>query len=94
MLASRGPVYTSRQAATKRGEARADAYHDGCDCVAVLVTDYNSWEGRRSFEKLEDLWLDTGAKHSNADARNAFRRAWDRKVRGGETGEYLADTMK
>ncbi len=93
MLASRGPIYSSEYIATHRGGASAKAYHDGCDCVAVLVLS-KDWEGARAHENLENLWEQTGRKHSGKAARNAFRRSWDRRVRRGETGDYIADTMK
>lgn len=94
MLASRGPVYESEYIALHRGGASAKTYHDGCDCVAVLVLDYNLWEGRKAHMELEALWQQETTRKSGKTARNAFRREWDRKVRGGETGDYIADTMK
>ena len=106
MLASRGPVYNSRESALGRGGNPLNLYHTAhlnkngklvggdCDCIAVLVVDYDTWEGRKAFEQLETLWLDTGAKASNAEARNAFRREWDKQVRSGETGDYIAESMK
>ena len=105
MLASRGPVYTSQEAAIGRGGNPLDAYHKPyidkrgalvggvCDCIAVLVTSYGSWEGRESWEALEDLWDQTGGKKSNKAARNAFRREWDKQVRAGETHQYLAPSL-
>ena len=83
MLASRGAVYTSREAATtvggwgfkehysdghdrgriwKQGRVRGtqkagDAYHDNCDCTAVLIADPKSnWDGKRDAEKLKKVW--------------------------------------
>lgn len=94
MLASRGPIYSSEYIALHRGGASAKTYHDGCDCVAELVLDPDKWAGRKAHEQLEDLWRQTGGKASGKAARNAFRREWDKKVRRGETGEYIAETMK
>lgn len=106
MLASRGPVYTSRETAIGRGGNPLNAYHvpypnkNGkvvggvCDCVAVLVTSYTKWEGRAAWEALETLWENSGGKHSNKAARLAFRRVWDKKVRDGDTGQYLPDSIK
>jgi hypothetical protein len=94
MLASRGPVYRSDKSALFRGGASADAYHDGCDCVAVLVRKGIPWEGQESHEVLDKLWQATGGKFSGKDARNAFRREWDRTVRSGGSGDFVADTMK
>lgn len=93
MLASRGPVYSNEYIALHRGGARADKYHDGCDCIAVLVLG-PEWEGRQAFEQLEQLWQETTTKKSGKGARNAFRREWDKKVRRGETGDYIADSLK
>jgi hypothetical protein len=105
MLASRGPVYKSRETAIGRGGNPLDAYHKPyidkrgalvggvCDCIAVLVTSWGTWEGRDAFEKLENLWQDTGGKASGHAARLKFRREWDRQVRAGETGQYLADSL-
>ena len=104
MLASRGPVYTSRETAIGRGGNPLDAYHKPyidkrgalvggvCDCQAVLVTSFGSWEGRKAWEALEDLWQNN-ATGSGKAARLAFRRVWDKKVRDGDTGEYLADSI-
>lgn len=106
MLASRGPVYTSQESAIGRGGNPLNAYHTAyidkrgnlvggtCDCIAVLVTSWRSWEGRAAFEALEDLWSDTGGNASGHDARLAFRRAWDKKVRDGDTGQYLPESIK
>jgi hypothetical protein len=105
MLASRGPVYTSRAAAVGRGGPMG-AYHTPyvnksgvtvggfCDCIAVIVPRGKPWEGEQAYLALEDLWLDETENYSGADARNAFRRAWERKVRAGETEKYLAPSMK
>lgn len=105
MLASRGPVYKTRESATaasgRRNKGRTISddprdptlFHDGCDCVAVLVTNPSTWEGRAAFEALEDLWDESTGRQSNAAARNAFRRVWDRKVRAGETRDFVADSV-
>jgi hypothetical protein len=92
MLASRGPVYTSEKAALKRGGAGVDTYHDGCDCVAVLVTNPTTWEGRDAAEKLDDLWISASRKRGST--LKIFRREWNQKVRSGESGDFVADTMK
>lgn len=92
MLASRGPVYSSERAALQRGGASVRAYHDGCDCIAQLVTDYDTWEGRDAHRDLEDLWLDATQRTSGTRSLNAFRREWEQKVRRGETDKYLAQS--
>lgn len=94
MLASRGPVYRSDKTALFRGGASADTYHDGCDCIAVLVRRGVPWEGEDSYQKLATLWEDTGARASGKKARNSFRRAWDQKVRDGGSGDFIAESMK
>lgn len=70
MLASRGPVYTSRQAA---GEMRT--WHDRCDCQVVPVFNRDAWDGREVFLTAQRLWRDSTAGHSGRDALNAFRRS-------------------
>lgn len=109
MLASRGPVYHSEKTATLKGATRRSeqrlkaagrggelmtTYHDGCDCIAVLVRKGLPWEGQDSYEALNKLWSDTGGKTSGKRARNAFRRAWDQIVRDAGSGDYIADSMK
>lgn len=94
MLASRGPVYKSDKSALFRGGASMDAYHNGCDCIAVLVRRGAIWEGHDSFDSLNELWQTATKRKSNKDARNAFRREWDRLVRSGGSGDFIADSMK
>jgi TPR repeat protein len=94
MLASRGPIYTSERAALSRGGATADQYHPGCDCIADLVIDFDTWEHRGSYEQLEDLWQTATEHQSNKDARNAFRRTWDKKVRDGESEGFLSSQLQ
>lgn len=107
MLASRGPVYTSKEAALGRGGSGLGAYHTAyvnkngktvggnCDCVAMLVpVGSTSWEGHVAHQKLEKLWQNTTDGKSNDDARNAFRQDWDAKVRAGETHQYLPDSLQ
>jgi hypothetical protein len=107
MLASRGPVYTSKAAALGRGGSGLGAYHTAylnkngklvggtCDCIAVLVPrGSTAWEGHTSHRKLDKLWQDSTEGFSGTDALNAFRREWDAKVRAGETHQYLADSVR
>jgi hypothetical protein len=94
MLASRGPIYRSDKTALYRGGADASTYHDGCDCVAVLVRAGIPWEGQTSQEMLNDLWQETTVQASGKKARNTFRRTWDQKVHDGGSGEFIADSMK
>lgn len=68
MLASRGPVYKESTVVDK---ARGGKYHDGCDCVQVLVVKGKPWVGEREYEKLENLWGDVrGDETSSEDWKN------------------------
>ncbi len=75
MLASRGPVYHSRATA---GDARGrpGRFHDHCDCTIepVLVADPVV---PASIQRYDELWSRTTAGLSGADARNAFRLAYE-----------------
>lgn len=105
MLASRGAVYSNRETAIGRGGNPMNRYHTAyvnksgklvggdCDCIAVPVIN-GTYEGLDAADALDALWQDATRRKSNKDARNAFRREWDSKVRSGETGDYIADTMK
>ena len=84
MLASRGPVYTSNTSALYKGGQRVDKYHDGCDCEAVLVTNYSTWEGRDAHRRLEKLWEESTQKTSGRRSMNAFRRAYEAQTRTGQ----------
>ena len=71
MLASRGPVYHSRQAA-----GGDDPYHDNCDCFPVLVKRGESWIGQGEQQRLEALWAEsTGRVYGKAKVK-AFAKAW------------------
>jgi hypothetical protein len=73
MLASRGPVYTTCQAA-----GDMTMWHDRCDCLVTPVFHRDDWDGRDTFLTARQLWRDTTAGHSGRDALNAFRRALTR----------------
>ncbi|WP_047260351.1 VG15 protein [Corynebacterium uterequi] len=78
MLASRGPVYRDDTVVKRRDGRR---YHDGCDCVPVLVVDGQPWAGQDAYERLEAKWRDVtwvGGK----PAPNQWRR-WRAFVEGG-----------
>ncbi|MEZ5152115.1 VG15 protein [Rhodococcus zopfii] len=81
MLASRGPMYKSEQTALiasgARGPRRGEEFHDGCDCVAKLVYKGRDWEGRREFERLEDLWIASTGSLSGEAERRAFYHAYE-----------------
>lgn len=65
MLAGRGPIY-------KESAAGFDA-HDHCSCAAEPFYDGAAWPARN--EQFRDLWNETTAGVSGADARSAFRAA-------------------
>lgn len=71
MLASRGPVYRSERMALYRGFSM-DAYHNHCDCRAVLVFRGKSWDGQADYERLSDLWTASTARKSGKAAVAAF----------------------
>lgn len=57
MLASRGAVY-SKSTATRTG--KGDAYHTHCDCIAVVVPNVDSWEGKEQADALYREWDASG----------------------------------
>lgn len=73
MLASRGPVYKSRETA-------AFLPHDHCACIPEPVYSRSAaWApGAR---ELRQLWLASTKGYSGKDAVNAFRRAYERGLR-------------
>lgn len=80
-LASRGPVYTSAEAAGQGKAADvfkdADAtglintYHPRCDCLVVPVYDYGKWAGRDSFVELRKLYREkvTNARWTDEEGK-------------------------
>ncbi len=85
MLASRGPVYRDEWSALYRIDARGDVdkYHPGCACTLVpIYSKSEAWPGRA--KEFEELWKEATKGLSNNDARNAFRRAYERKVRASQ----------
>ncbi|CAB0813667.1 hypothetical protein FRC0263_01958 [Corynebacterium diphtheriae] len=55
MLASRGAVY-NEDTAIRRKDGRR--YHDGCDCIPVLVVKGKNWEGQQQADALYERWVD------------------------------------
>lgn len=90
MLASRGAVYRTREAATTRrirqGElppvsyADLARYHDQCHCEALPLYSRTDWlpEQGRTFR---ELWDESTRGHSGRDAINAYRRAIEARRR-------------
>ncbi|GAB3209794.1 hypothetical protein GCM10027294_25610 [Marinactinospora endophytica] len=93
MLASRGPVYRSADAALIRHEGRGrnarptgEPFHDNCDCEVVPVFDRDDWEGRDQYLELSRLW----DEHANSSLKD-WRRYLDRRAREQqETGREAA----
>ena len=109
MLASRGPVYNSEDSATGRGGSSLKVYHTPyidkrgnkvggfCDCEAIPVIKGQPWEGAAARRELNQLWEDHRAdlnEKGRRDPKNAFRRAWDRKVREGATQQFLVESVQ
>ena len=82
MLASRGPVYTSQDAAlfatARSGQFSTQeqrAYHTNCDCIATIVVEGRDWPGREQYEQLEQLWAESTRGVYGDDAITAFSAA-------------------
>jgi hypothetical protein len=74
MLASRGPVYTSAaRAGDPRG--RPARFHDHCDCQ--IVPKFERTPIPESTQRYGELWETSTAGMSGADARTAFRIAYE-----------------
>ncbi|WP_237242538.1 hypothetical protein [Rothia nasimurium] len=64
VLASRGPVYSSRHHASstsskrwdKEGRQWANSYHDNCDCLVAPVYNSEDWLGKEAFEELQKFY--------------------------------------
>lgn len=90
MLASRGAVYSSPQAAGRRDAAArwADAkgytnsFHPSCRCVVEPV--FGVYEPTAQVRQAQALWRTSTRGLSGADARKAFRRAVEGRT-GGPT---------
>lgn len=73
MLASRGPVYKTRQQAGFQP-------HDHCRCYPEPVFTRDApWPGRG--REFQELWYSATSGYSGRDAINAFRRAHERGLR-------------
>jgi len=103
MLASRGPVYESRETALI-DRVRLDTYHNGCDCIAVFVPGglrNTTWEGREQWGRLIRAWRRSqpgGDFRREGDqrraSRNVFRSWWEREVREGRGSDYLPQSLQ
>lgn len=70
MLASRGPVYSEDTATRRKDGGR---YHDGCDCIAVLVVEGQPWPGQKEYERLQEQWGTATEDLSGSDMWEAWR---------------------
>lgn len=91
MLASRGPVYRSANAALIRhvgrgrnARATGEPFHNGCDCEVVPVFDRDNWEGRDQYLELSRLW----DRHANSNLKDWRRYLASRREES--TGQQQA----
>lgn len=80
MLASRGAVYSDDTVVTREDGRR---YHDGCDCVPVLVVKGVPWEGQAEAEALYSRW-----REITTDEPNQFKK-WQQAVSAGQVDPKL-----
>ena len=83
MLAGRGPVYRSADAALIRHDGRGrnaqatgEPFHDRCDCEVVPVFNRADWQGRDQYLELSRLW----DEHANSSLQD-WRRYLDERRR-------------
>lgn len=94
MLASRGAVYRSRDAAQLKGRAGRDAppvdpedlekYHNLCHCQIVPIYSRTDWLPEQG-KAFRELWDEATEAHTGRDAINAYRRTIEarrRRARG------------
>lgn len=101
MLASRGPIYESRETAQRgpgivmRGGVPVDVYHDGCDCIVIFVPQgLKDWEGRTQWKRLQHMWFQAdNAEDDDRPTRNVFRSYWESEVEKGNGLRYVADSI-
>lgn len=75
MLASRGPVYEESTVLTSE---EGKAYHDHCDCKAVLVIKGRPWEGEAEYKALKTLWNDARDHPTKEELDNDLEMPIDR----------------
>lgn len=76
MLASRGPVFRSKETADFQA-------HDHCACMAVPVWSRDEAWLQHSRD-LYERWKQVTEGHSGAEARKAWRRYWDNRREGSD----------
>ncbi|MBF0809182.1 hypothetical protein E4U03_11285 [Rothia nasimurium] len=77
VLASRGPVYSSRHHASstsskhwdKEGRQWANSYHDNCDCLVVPVYDPKNWAGKAQADALYKVYEEV-TRNATAGGKN------------------------
>ncbi|WP_405408882.1 hypothetical protein [Streptomyces decoyicus] len=100
MLASRGAVYRSSDAAQLKGHAGRNAppvdpedlekYHDLCHCQVVPVYSRTDWLPEQG-STFRELWDEATDGHTGRDAINAYRRAIEaRRRRAHSRGAPIA----
>lgn len=90
MLASRGPVYKTKHAATFLDEDLS-RFHDGCQCTAEPTYSREAaWPG--DGRRWEQLWKDTTENLSGDAARAVFRAAVEAET--GRTPEARRDERR
>lgn len=91
MLASRGAVYKKDTVVRRRDGRR---YHDGCDCIPVLVVKGKPWFGQKQAEELYARWQET--TWSNGRPSSNQWEAWRRHVEAGnlDVREYSPFTHR
>lgn len=108
MLVSRGPAYSSMEAAGFRGSF-ADAmkvyrggnfdaaelmnqWHPGCDCKVVPVFNLQSYPGKERTDAAWELWGDV-VNDKGLSGKQAIS-AYTKAVREGLLGDYLNSAVK
>ena len=100
MLASRGPVYPSEEAAqfistrSRRYDARdPKLFHDWCDCKMVMVVEGRDWEGQEQYLALERFWMDVTEKLApGEDSLGKFMEAAKERIAAGDVAEFFPST--
>lgn len=91
MLASRGAVYKKDTVVRRRDGRR---YHDGCDCIPVLVVNGKPWFGQKQAEELYARWQETTWPNGRPSSNQW--EAWRRRVEAGnlDVREYSPFTHR
>ncbi|WP_405159845.1 hypothetical protein OG203_25715 [Nocardia sp. NBC_01499] len=71
-MAGRGAVYSTREDAIE--DAKGEAYHLDCDCIAVPVFDRDAWPGWTAARELEAIYTEATKRYPGTHQINAVRR--------------------